>query len=95
MEYNVESISPVERKVTVTVPAEEVDAAILATTALYRRDADMKGFRKGKVPSSIVESKYKKQIIDEATTDMVNLHINEVLGELKLVPLSGLNVDSG
>ena len=29
---------------------------------------DVKGFRKGKVPSSVVESKYRKQVYGEATT---------------------------
>lgn len=95
MQYSVEEVSPVERKVSVTVPAEEVEAAILATTALYRRDAEVKGFRKGKVPSSMVESKFKKQILGEAKTDLINVHVGEVLGELKVTPLGGLNVDAG
>jgi len=94
MEYKVEEISPVERKVLVTVPAEEAAAAILATTALYRRDADVPGFRKGKVPSDMVESRYRKQIYDEATTDLINLHINQILEEMKLLPMSGLKVDA-
>lgn len=95
MEYKVEEISPVERKIEVSVPAEEASAAILATTALYRRDADVKGFRKGKVPSDMVEARYRKQIYDEATTDLINLHINQILDELKLIPMSGLKVDAG
>ncbi|MFO7595233.1 MAG: trigger factor [Desulfocurvibacter africanus] len=95
MEYKVEEISPVERKIQVSVPAEEATSAILATTALYRRDADVKGFRKGKVPTDMVEARYRKQIFDEATTDLINLHINQILTELKLVPMSGLKVDAG
>lgn len=95
MEYKVEEISPVERKIQVSVPAEEASAAILATTALYRRDADVKGFRKGKVPTDMIEARFRKQIYDEATTDLINLHINQILDELKLVPMSGLKVDAG
>ncbi len=95
MEYKVEEISPVERTIQVSVPAEEATAAILATIALYRRDADVKGFRKGKVPSDMVEAKHRKQIHDEATQDLINLHINQILDELKLVPMSGIKVDAG
>ncbi len=62
MEYNVEELSPVKRKISVEVPAEEANAAISTAIALYRMQADVKGFRKGKVPSTIVESKYRKQI---------------------------------
>lgn len=95
MNYTVEEISPVERKIAVTVPTDEVNAAILATTALYARDVEMKGFRKGKVPTSMVESRFKKRILEEATGDLINVHIGEVLGSLKLTPLAGLKVDAG
>ncbi|MDP3430039.1 MAG: trigger factor, partial [Desulfomicrobium sp.] len=94
MEYKVEELSPVNRKVTVDVSVEEVHAALAATVALYRKGADIKGFRKGKVPSSVVEAKYRKQIYGEATTDLINYHINDILGEMKLSPLSRIDVDA-
>lgn len=94
MEYKVEELSPVKRKVAVDVAVEEVNAALAATIALYRRGAEIKGFRKGKVPSSVIEAKFRKQIYGEATTDLVNYHINEILGETKLAPLSRIDVDA-
>ncbi|MBU1003248.1 MAG: trigger factor [Proteobacteria bacterium] len=94
MEYTVDEISPVERKVNVTIPVEEVNAAISATIAIYKTTADFKGFRKGKVPTKMVEARFKHQIYEEATTDLINYQINEILGELKLVPLSRLDVDA-
>jgi len=94
MEYNVEEVSPVKRKITVTVPAEEATAAIKATVSLYRVNADIKGFRKGKVPSSMVESRYRSQIYQEATQDLVNYQLNEILSELGVAPLSKLDVDT-
>ena len=94
MEYKVEELSPVKRKVVVDVPLEEVQAALAATIALYRKDADIKGFRKGKVPSSVVEGKFRKQIYAEATTDLINFHLNEIMGELGVSPLSGIDVDA-
>lgn len=94
MEYKVEELSPVKRKVAVEVSVEEVNAALAATVALYRKGADIKGFRKGKVPSTVVEAKYRKQIYGEATTDLINYHINDILGELKLSPLSRIDVDA-
>lgn len=94
MEYTVEDLSPVEKKVTVTVPAEEVSAALSATTAIYGRTTQIKGFRKGKVPMNVVEGKFKRQILAEATQDMVNYQLNEIMTELKLAPLSGIKVDN-
>ena len=88
MEYKVEEKSPVERKVVVTVPVEEVNAAVSATIAIYRTSADFKGFRKGKAPSKVVEARFRNQIYEEATTDLINYHINEILGEIGVQPLS-------
>lgn len=94
MDYKVEELSPVTRKINVTVPVEEVNAALAAGVALYRHRYEIKGFRRGKAPSSVVESKYRSQIYTEATTDLINYEINEILGTLKLMPLSRLDVDS-
>jgi trigger factor len=94
MEFKIEETSPVERTVKVTVPVEEVNAAILTALALYRRTAEVKGFRKGKVPSGVVEQRFRPQIYSEATTDLVNLHINEILAQSALQPISRIKVDS-
>ena len=92
MEYNVTEVSPVETKIDVKVPAEEINAALSATTAMYRQNLDLRGFRKGKVPSSIVESKFRKQILSEAANDLMNVHINEIMSTLKYLAIAKLDV---
>jgi trigger factor len=94
VEYKIEETSPVTRKVNVTVPVDEVNAAVLTTLALYRKTADIKGFRKGKAPSGLIESRFKNQIYAEATTDLVNYQLNEILSGEKITPLSRISVDS-
>ena len=95
MEYQVEETSPVKRTIKVEVPEEEVHAALGAAIALYQRTAQMDGFRKGKVPASVIEGRFKKQLYAEATTDLVNMHINEIMSELKLTPVSKIDYDGG
>lgn len=92
MEYTVTQVSPVETKIDVKVPAEEINAALAATTAIYRQNLDMRGFRKGKVPSSLVESKFRKQILREAANDLMNVHINEIMSTLKRLAIAKLDV---
>jgi trigger factor len=94
MEYKIEDISPVSKKIVVTVPAEEVNGSLAATIAMYKVKADIHGFRKGKAPGSVVEQQFRKQIYGEATTDLINVHINEILAEIKLSPLSKIDVDA-
>ena len=95
MDYDVKEISPVQREVEVKVPAEEVNAALTTTVALYRRGQEVKGFRKGKAPSEVIESKFKARIVNEATTDLINYQINEILSGLSLQPMSRIDVDAG
>ena len=95
MEYNVEELSAVQRKITITVDPEEVNAALSTAVALYRNRYEIKGFRRGKAPSSVVESKYRSQIYEESTSDLVNYQINEVLNNLGIMPLSRIDVDAG
>lgn len=62
MDYKVEELSPVKRKINITVPVEEVNAALSAAVALYRARYEIKGFRRSKAPSSVVEGKYRSQV---------------------------------
>ncbi|GAB6059272.1 trigger factor [Desulfonatronum parangueonense] len=94
MQYEVLEPSSVKRTVKIVTPPEEVNSALAVAIALYRRDAEIKGFRKGKVPASIIEGMFKKKIYDEATNDLINCHINEVINELGVTPLSRIDVDS-
>jgi trigger factor len=94
MEYKVEEISPVKRKINIQVPVDEVNAALSTAVALYRHRYEVKGFRRGKAPSSVVEGKYRAQIYKEATTDLINYQINEALGGLGVMPLSRIDVDA-
>ena len=53
-------------------------ANVAATIAIMKGQVDIKGFRKGKVPASVIESRFKKQIQAEASNDLLNVHINQV-----------------
>ncbi len=93
MEYHVEELTPLKRKVNVKVSAEEVDAALGAAIALFKKDLKIKGFRKGKVPSHIVEKMFKKDIYSQAQVDLINVHFNQIFNELKVEPIAGINLD--
>ena len=93
MQYTVEELSPVKKKITVTVPASEVDAVLDRTTAQYRARVTLPGFRKGKAPLAMVEKRFSQDIFGEAVNDLVNGNLGEVFKELDTEPLGNLSFD--
>jgi trigger factor len=79
MDYQVEDISPVKKKVNVQVPAEEVNASLETTIALFRKDLKLDGFRKGKVPASIVEQRFGKDIYNQAGQDLLDVDAGDLV----------------
>ena len=95
MEYTVEDLSPVKKKVAITTDPKEVEAAIMGAVALYKTSVQIDGFRKGKVPASVIEQRFRDRIYEEARQDLVNVHINEVMSKLNVTPVSGINMVDG
>lgn len=94
MEYSAEDISPVRKKVVITTEPQEVETAIMGAVALYKTSVQVDGFRKGKVPASVIEQRFRDKIYEEARQDLINVHINDVMQKLDVSPLSGLDVDT-
>ncbi len=92
MKYTKEELSPTKVKVAVTVEAEEINAAISAGVAMQQKGISLHGFRKGHVPAGVIEKRFKTQIYRDAANDLTNVHLNKILDELKLTPVTGLNV---
>jgi trigger factor len=95
MESVVEDISPVKKKVNVSLDSQEVDAAIAASVVMYRNSVQLDGFRKGKAPVSVVEKRFRDRIYQEAKQDLINVHINEVMQTGGFAPVSGIELDGG
>jgi len=93
VEHSVEELSQVKKKVAITAAPQEVEAAIMATIALYRDTVHMDGFRKGKAPSSLIEKRFRQKIYEEARQDIVNAHINEIMRALDATPVSEIKTD--
>ena len=90
--YTVEDISPVRKRVNVTIDKEEINVALTTQVALFAsRGLQLPGFRKGKAPATAIEQRFHKEIYTQAKQDLITAHINQVLQETKAEPLSGLD----
>ncbi len=72
MKVTLEDIGPVQKKINVEIPAEDVSKEISNAYRLLANQVSVKGFRKGKVPRSVLERMY---------ADHVNSKVAEALIE--------------
>jgi trigger factor len=69
MSISIETIQGLERRATITVPADKVNAAYKEQLKGYAKNARVDGFRKGKVPHSIIEQRFGVMARQDALSD--------------------------
>ncbi len=74
-------------KLTVTIPADEVQSKYDELVKKYSKDAQIKGFRKGKVPRNILERKFGEAFRAETLQDLLESGIGEAIEEIDEKPL--------
>ncbi|MBK8186320.1 MAG: trigger factor [Cellvibrio sp.] len=72
MQVSLETTSGLERRLTVGVPAEQVDNEVENRIKQAARNVSIKGFRKGKVPVSVVKQRYGAGIRQEVVGDVIS-----------------------
>jgi len=92
--------NPCEREVTVEVSADEVAREWKSTLARFQKHARLPGFRNGKVPSSLIRSRFGEAIKSEVVEHLVPTAFREETKKQNLVPIGQpqvveLDVDEG
>lgn len=62
MQVSVESLGNLERRLTFTLPADRYESVVGGRLKEIQRGANLKGFRKGKVPASVIEQRFGQQV---------------------------------
>ena len=76
------------REIEVEVPADEVAKAYRTVTKRYQKLARIPGFRSGKVPESLVRTKFAKELRQEVLEALVSERFRSAIAERKLQPVS-------
>ncbi|HEB70709.1 MAG TPA: trigger factor [Desulfobulbus sp.] len=71
MDIAVENVSELTRKLTITLPAEDVSKALDKAYNKLKKDVHIKGFRRGKVPRTVLEKNYRDQVRAEVGEKLV------------------------
>lgn len=93
MQVSVETLSDLERRVTVQVPAEKVAKEIEDRLQSLSRRVKVDGFRPGKVPLKLVKKMYGDQVRYEAISELIQHTLQDALIQEKLSPLGGPKIE--
>jgi len=76
------------RTVEVEAPVEEVNKAFQQVTRRYAKRVRLPGFRVGKVPPSLIKSRFAREVRQEVLETLVNERFRVALEEQKMQPIS-------
>ena len=86
MQVSVETTQGLERRLTISVPAEQIEKAVSDSLKNEAKRARIPGFRPGKVPVSVINKRYGKAIRQEITGEVMQRNFVEAIIAEKLNP---------
>ena len=97
MQTNLETLSSLERRLSITLPMQDVDKEVASRLQRLSRTVKIHGFRPGKVPVKIVEQQYGGQVRQEVMGDTIQKSFGDAVREqnLRVAGLPKIEVQSG
>ncbi|MEQ9727231.1 trigger factor [Pseudomonas sp. WHRI 8822A] len=93
MQVSVESTSALERRMSITVPAERIETQVNKRLQQTAQKAKIPGFRPGKVPMSVIRQRFEADARQEAVSDVIQSSFYEAVSEQKLAPAGQPSVE--
>ena len=93
MQVSIESSNGLERQLKIDVPADKIENEVLQRLQKATKTANIKGFRKGKVPLQVVKQYYGKGVRQEVVGEMVNSSFYEAIQQEELRPVGQPKID--
>jgi len=81
---NVETLGALERRVSMTLPAADIERQVDERLKKLARDVRMPGFRPGKVPMKLVAQTYGPQVRNEVMGDAMQKSFSDAVKDAKL-----------
>ncbi len=88
MRVEVETLDSTQVKLEIEVPAEEVDEALEEAYRALRAYVSLPGFRKGRVPLTILKSRFPEHVNAEVVKQLVFPAYEDALYTKQLIPLA-------
>ncbi|QNI03113.1 trigger factor [Halomonas sp. SH5A2] len=71
MQVSVETTSQIERRITIQVPAGEIDEAVNTRLKETAKNVRLNGFRQGRVPMAVVRQRYGESVRNEVVGEVM------------------------
>ncbi|WP_114326560.1 trigger factor [Candidatus Colwellia aromaticivorans] len=86
MQVSVETIQGLERRLTISVPAETVDVEVKNRLRQVSKTQRIDGFRPGKVPASVIQKRYGKSVRQEVAGELMQRNFVDAIIAEKINP---------
>lgn len=93
MQVSVSTVSGLERRIEVALPADRVSGEIETRLRQIARTARLKGFRPGKAPLSVVRQQFSQQVQSEVVGDLLRESYSEAVAQQKLRPATDPRIE--
>ena len=94
MQVSIETLEGLERRMTVQIPGDEVDAAVEKKLRDLSKTVRIDGFRPGKVPLKVVQQKFGGHVRQEVIGDVIESSYQEALIQENVRPAGMPSIDS-
>jgi trigger factor len=88
MQVSVENTGALERRLTVQVPAGEIQEKVDSKLQEISKQVRIKGFRPGRVPMSVVRQRYGKQVREDVLNETMQSSLQQAIQDEELRPAS-------
>jgi len=86
MQVSLENTTSLERRMTVSLPAERLDGVVGKRLQEIARTARLKGFRPGKIPAKVIEQRWGTQVRDEVLGELIRTSFDEAVRQEHVQP---------
>ena len=93
MKVEVTDLGAWRRTLEIEVPREDVDTRLKEAYKSYSKSLNLPGFRKGKIPVSVVKARFGPAILDEVITKTEEEFYREASQEQGLTPVSQATIE--
>jgi trigger factor len=80
----IETTQGLERRVSITIPADSVKSAVREELKRVAKNARVDGFRKGKVPPQIIEQRFGASVRNDVLNDLLPRHFFDLMFQEKV-----------